>query len=75
MTASTRLAARLCWTLHDRPWVLLSLDAVGALLFVLGCVAFYSPAQYVAGVTLFLVGSMVMLVSVLGRALARYGPS
>lgn len=70
-----RLTARLCWSLDERPWVLLALDAAGALVFVLGCVAFYFPAQYFAGVTLFLFGSLLMLASAGGRAMLRYGPS
>lgn len=47
----------------------------GAALFVLGKVTFYVPSQYTTGVTLFLLGSVLMLVSVAGRALLRYGPS
>lgn len=70
-----RLTARLCWSLDARPWLLLVLDAAGASVFVLGCIAFYFPTQYVAGVTLFLVGSLFMLASVGARAMSRYGPS
>lgn len=75
MVADLRLSARLCWALHARQGVLLAADLGGALLFVVGCVAFYLPSQYTTGVTLFLLGSVLMLVSVAGRALLRYGPS
>lgn len=70
-----RLSARLCWALDARPWLLLAADSVGAGLFVIGCAFFYVPAGYVTGVTLFLVGSVLMLMTALGRALLRYGPS
>ena len=75
MDAPIRLSARLCWALDAKPGVLLALDFVGALLFVVGCVAFYAPSQYTIGVSLFLLGSVLMLASVAGRALLRYGPS
>lgn len=67
--------ARLCWSPDARPWLLLAFDAFGATLFVGGSVAFYFPDQYISDVTLFLIGSSLMLISVLGRALLRYGPS
>lgn len=38
-------------------------NGVAALLFIGGCVAFYSPRLYDVGVTLFLAGSIVMLAS------------
>lgn len=72
---SVRLSARLCWSLDARPWALLWVDATAALLFVFGCVAFYFPTHYSTGVTLFLIGSLLMLIAVLGRMLVRYGPA
>ena len=75
MEVRIRRTARLCWALHARQGVLLALDLGGALLFVFGCVLFYMPTQYTVGVTFFLVGSLLMLVSVTGRAFLRYGPS
>lgn len=75
MGADIRLSARLCWALHARQRLLVGADLGGALLFVVGCVAFYVPSQYTTGVTLFLLGSVLMLVSVAGRALLQYGPS
>jgi len=75
MEMRIRPTARLCWTLHAKQGVLLVLDLGGALLFVVGCVVFYTPSQYAVGVTFFLVGSLLMLVSVAGRAFLRYGPS
>lgn len=75
MGTPMRLSARLCWALHARQRLILAFDFGGALLFVVGCVAFYLPSQYTAGVTLFLLGSVLMLASVAGRALLQYGPS
>lgn len=75
MAADIRLSARLCWAVHARQGLLVAADLGGALLFVVGCVAFYVPSQYTTGVTLFLLGSILMLASVAGRALLRYGPS
>ena len=75
MDSSLRLAARLCWAIHARQKVLIWFDIAGALLFVIGCLVFYSPAHYQMGVTMFLLGSVLMLVSIAGRALAQYGPS
>lgn len=75
MASSMRPTARLCWALDARQGLLLAADLGGAALFVVGCVAFYFPSRYVTGVTLFLLGSVLMLVSVAGRALLRYGPS
>lgn len=50
-------------------------DIGGALLFVVGCLVFYSPARYMTGVTLFMIGSVLMLWSVVCRAVVKYGPS
>jgi len=74
MSDAMRPAARLCWALHARQQVLVAFDVGGAFLFVVGCVAYYSPSHY-AKVTLFLVGSVLMLASTVGRALIQYGPS
>jgi YrhK-like protein len=75
MNESLRLPARLCWRLHARQGALLGAELVGTLLFVIGCIAFYMPSQYTAGVSLFLLGSVLMLFSVAGRAFLLYGPS
>jgi hypothetical protein len=75
MNESLRLTARLCWRLQARQGVLLAAELAGTLLFVIGCIVFYLPSQYTAGVSLFLVGSLLMLVSVAGRAFLQYGPS
>lgn len=75
MEPNVRLLARLCWTVHARRELIVGADLGGAFLFVLGCIAFYVPSQYTTGVTLFLLGSILMLVSVAGRALLQYGPS
>jgi len=50
-------------------------NVLAAALFVIGCVGFYSPAWYVSSVTLFLMGSILFLLSALGRALVEFGPS
>ena len=42
---------------------------LAAALFVLGCIAFYWPMLAAGGVTLFLLGSLLFLVSALGSAL------
>lgn len=70
-----RLTARMCWALDGRPGVLIAMDLVGAALFVAGCVVFYFPARYATGVTLFLLGSVLMLIAASGRAFLIYGPS
>ena len=69
------LLARLCWGLHARRWLLDVSNVLAAALFVIGCVGFYSPAWYVSSVTLFLMGSILFLLSALGRALVEFGPS
>lgn len=53
----------------------MALELGSALLFVGGCVAFYAPSRQSAGVTLFLLGSLLMLASVVGRLVLKYGPS
>ena len=75
MNEPMSLPARLCWRLDARQGVLLAAELAGTFLFVVGCIAFYAPSQYTAGVSLFLVGSILMLVSVAGRAFLLYGPS
>lgn len=75
MDSRLRFAARLCWAIHARQSLLVLFDIAGALSFVIGCLVFYSPSHYQTGVTLFLLGSVLMLVSVAGRALMQYGPS
>lgn len=75
MAAPMRPLARFCWALHARRGILIALDLGGALLFVVGCVAFYVPPHYMLGVTFFLIGSVLMLMSAAERALLEYGPS
>jgi hypothetical protein len=75
MNEPMSLSARICWRLDARQGALLAAELAGIVLFVIGCLAFYSPSQYTAGVSLFLVGSILMLVSVAGRAFLMYGPS
>ena len=69
------LLARLCWALHARRWLLSLCNVIAAMLFVIGCVGFYVPMWYVGSVTLFLVGSLLFLLSALGHALVEHGPS
>ncbi len=40
-----------------------TISTASAVLFILGCLAFYIDSLYHAGVTLFLAGSLLMLVS------------
>ena len=67
--------ARLCWALDARRWLLSVGNIVAALLFVGGCVGFYVPVWYVGSVTLFLVGSLLFLLTAVGSALVEHGPS
>jgi YrhK-like protein len=69
------LLARLCWALDARRWLLSLSNVVAAALFVIGCIGFYMPMWYLGSVTLFLVGSLLFLLSALGHALVEHGPS
>jgi YrhK-like protein len=69
------ILARLCWALEARRWLLSLGNVIAATLFVIGCVGFYIPMWYVGSVTLFLVGSLLFLLSALGHALVEHGPS
>lgn len=68
-------AASLCWAIDRNDWLIAAANIVAGAMFVAGCVAFYSPAWYVAGVTLFLAGSVLMLTSAAADAYRRFGPS
>lgn len=70
-----RGAARLCWAIDRNDWLIAVANVVAGVTFVLGCVAFFSPALYVPGVSLFLVGSVLMLAAACADAFRRYGPS
>ena len=72
--ALSRLA-RLCWAIDARRWLLSVVNVVAATCFVFGCVGFYWPEWYAPSVTLFLVGSILFLISALGTALLEHGPS
>jgi YrhK-like protein len=67
--------ARLCWAIEARRWALAVINIAAAGCFVIGCVGFYRPAWYVPSVTLFLIGSLLFLVSALATALIEHGPS
>jgi YrhK-like protein len=69
------LLARLCWALDAHRWLLSVANVVAALLFVAGCIAFYVPVWYIGSVTLFLLGSVLFLVTAVGHALLEHGPS
>jgi YrhK-like protein len=75
VTAEMRLAARLCWAIDERRWMLTAADVAAASLFVFGSAAFYRPALHAAAITLFLGGSVLILLSALGEAIVRHGPS
>ena len=68
-------AARICWAIDRNDWMIATANIVAALTFVAGCVAFYSPALYVPGVSLFLAGSLIMVASAVADVYRRYGPS
>ena len=70
-----RRLARACWALDAHRWLLTLCNVVAGALFVGGCVGFYWPGLYIGSVTLFLIGSVLFLVSALGSALVEHGPS
>jgi hypothetical protein len=47
-------------------------DLGSAVLFVVGCLGFYSEQHQTSAITAFLVGSLLFLVSALGAALAQH---
>jgi drug/metabolite transporter (DMT)-like permease len=57
------------WTL-ERMQIVANLGS--ALLFVVGCLGFYSERHQASAVTAFLVGSLLFLVSALGAAVAQH---
>lgn len=75
MSHHLSVLARLCWALDRRPQVLDAANVVAAAFFVAGCVVFYAPALYVEGVTLFLIGSLIILAAGLANVLVKHGPS
>jgi hypothetical protein len=70
-----RRRARLCWYLHHHRWTLAVINIVAAAFFVVGCVGFFWPTLYAGSITLFLLGSILFLISALGNALVEHGPS
>jgi hypothetical protein len=67
--------AKLCWALDARRWALSVISIAAAGCFVVGCVGFYWPTRYAPSVTLFLIGSILFLVTALGTALVEHGPA
>lgn len=65
---------RVALGLEARRWLLAVSNILAAALFVVGCVAFYWPALGAASVTLFLLGSLLFLVSAVGSALLDHRP-
>jgi hypothetical protein len=51
------------------------MNITAAALFVVGCVGFFWPSLYLGSVTLFLIGSLLFLVTALASALLEHGPS
>ena len=72
--ASSRLT-RLGGRLDARRSIVALANVVAAALFVAGCVGFYWPGFYTAAVTMFLIGSVLFLLSALSSALLDHGPS
>ena len=66
--------ARLARGLEAHRRLLAASNVLAAALFVLGCIAFYWPMLAAGGVTLFLLGSLLFLVSALGSALLDHRP-
>ena len=63
---------RLAAGLEARRGLLAVSNILAAALFVAGCIGFYWPTLAAGSVTLFLVGSLLFLVSALGSALLDY---
>lgn len=55
---------------HD--WVVSAAHILSGLAFVAGCIAFYVPAWYDTGVTLFLIGSILMVAAAAVEAIRRH---
>ena len=55
---------------HD--WVVSVSHILSGLAFVAGCIAFYVPEWYDTGVTLFLIGSIFMVIAAALEALRRH---
>lgn len=68
-------AARMCWAIDRHDWLIAAANILAGLTFVAGCVAFYAPSLHVPGVSLFLVGSLLMVAAAAADAIRRYGPS
>jgi hypothetical protein len=60
---------RLARSLEAHRWLLAASNVLAAALFVVGCIGFYWPTLTAGSVTLFLLGSLLFLVSALGSAL------
>lgn len=56
-------------------WVISLSNILAAALFVGGCVGFFWPGLYIMSVTLFLIGSLLFLLSAIVTALLEHGPS
>jgi hypothetical protein len=67
--------ARLCSVIDARRWVLAVINVAAAGCFVIGSVGFYWPAWYAPSVTLFLIGSLMFLLSASATALVEHRPS
>jgi hypothetical protein len=72
-TAWRSSLGRLGGWLHSHRRVLTLSNVLAAGLFVLGCIGFYWPRFYVGSVTMFLIGSVLFLLSAVGSALLESG--
>jgi fatty acid desaturase len=70
-----RRLARVCRAIDSRRWMSAVINIVAAGCFVIGCVGLYWPTWYVASVTMFLIGSVLFLLSALAMAFVQHGPS
>lgn len=59
-------------TVHDFEWVHTLIGVFGNLTFFVGSIFFFWPSWQTAGVWLFVIGSLAMLVGAVGAALARW---
>jgi hypothetical protein len=64
---------RLRGSLDGHRWTIAISNILAAALFVAGSVGFFWPALYVVSVTLFLLGSLLFLLTALAGALLEHG--
>lgn len=59
-------------TVHDFEWVHTLIGVFGNMTFFVGSIFFFWPTWQTAGVWLFVIGSLAMLVGAIGAAISRW---